>query len=54
LSKVGADGISIVAFIGKQSIRRALEQADQGVIGFAVCRLADRQVEGKWSSEGIS
>lgn len=49
-SEIVADRICIVALVGEQSVRCALWQADQGVIG----RLADRQMEGERSSEGIS
>ncbi len=37
-----------------QGIRRSLGQADQRVIRFAVRRLTDCQVEGKWPPKGVS
>lgn len=52
--EVGTDGVGIVALVGKQSIRRALGQDDQGVIRLAVCCLSAGQVEGERSSEGVS
>ena len=51
--KIGADRVGIEALVGEQGVRCALWQADQGFIGFAICRLADRQMEGERSSEGI-
>ena len=51
--KVGTDCVGIVTLIGEQSVWCSLGQVDQGVRGFAVSRLADRQMEGEWSSEGI-
>ena len=54
LRKVSADGAGIVAVVGKQGIRRALRQDDQGVTRFAICRLAAGQVQGERSPEGDS
>jgi hypothetical protein len=52
--KISADCIGIVALVGKQGLGSVFWQTDQRVIGLAVCCLADRQVEGERSPEGIS
>ena len=43
-----------LALVSEQGVRRALGQDDQGIIRLAVCRLAAGQVEGEWSSKGVS
>ena len=48
------DSVGVVALVGEQTVRCGLGQADQGVIGFAICGLADRQMESERPSEGIS
>jgi len=50
----GPDRVGVVTFVGKQGVRLAFGQPDQGIIRLAICRLTNRQVEGEWSSEGIS
>lgn len=52
-NKIPTDCIGIVALAGEQNVRCAFGQADQDVVGFAICCLADRSMEGKRSSEGI-
>lgn len=52
--KVGTDGVNILAFVGEQRERCPLWQVDEVIKRFAVCCLADSQVEGERSSEGIS
>lgn len=52
-SKVGTDGIGVVALVGQQGLGRAFGQIDQFGIGGAVCGLAMRQMESDWSSSGI-
>ena len=52
--KVGSDGIGIVPLVGQKRLWRLLWQGDQRIIGLAVRRFADRQVEGERSSSGIS
>ena len=49
LRKVSTDCIGV-----EKGVRYALGQADQGVIGLAICCLADRQMERERSSEGIT
>lgn len=51
--KVSTDCIGVVALVGEQGVRCALGQVDQGVIGLAICRLANCQMEGERSPEGI-
>ncbi|RKF23305.1 hypothetical protein D6851_02185 [Altericroceibacterium spongiae] len=47
--------ISASACIASQALRAAHEQyIHHGFIGFAICRLADRKMEGERSSESIS
>ena len=46
--------MGIIAFVGEQGVWRALWQPDQRIICLTVCRFAARQMEGDWSSEGIS
>ncbi len=46
--EVGSDGFGVVAFVGEQRVRRTLGKADQSVLCFAICRSANRQMEGKW------
>ena len=53
-SKVGTDGIGIVALVGQQGLGRPFGQVDQLGVGRAVCGLAMRQMEGDWSSSGVS
>lgn len=52
-SKVGPDGIGVVAFVGQQGLGRAFGQVDQFGVGRAIGSLAIRQMEGNWSSSGI-
>jgi len=52
--QIGADGIGIVGFIGKKRLGLPLRQIDQIVIGFAVRRLARREVECDRPSSGIT
>lgn len=51
-SKVGADGIGVVAFVCQQGLGRAFGQVDQLGVGRAVSGLAMGQMEGDGSSSG--
>lgn len=52
--KVGANGIGVVSLVGEECLGCLLRQGNQRVIGLAIGRFADRQVEGERSSSGIS
>jgi hypothetical protein len=52
--KVGANGISVIALVCQQGFRRAFGQVDQSGVGGAVSGLAMGQMEGDWSSLGVS
>jgi hypothetical protein len=52
--QVGTDGVRIITPVCQKRLRRLFGQGDQRVICLAVCRLTNRQVEGDWSSKGIS
>ena len=52
--KVRSDGGGVISLVGQKCFWRPLRQGDQRVIGLAIRRFADRQVEGDRSSFGIS
>jgi hypothetical protein len=54
VGKIGPDGIGIVSLVGQECLRRSIWQGDQRVIGLAIRRFADCQVEGEWPSPSIS
>jgi hypothetical protein len=48
------DGVGIITLVCQQGMGRAFGLVDQRIIGFTIRRFADGQMEGDWSSEGIS
>ena len=52
--KVGSDGVGVIGLVCQKRPWRLLRQGDQRVIGLAIRRFADGQVEGDGSSSGIS
>ena len=40
--KIGANGIDVIAFVGKEGVRGAFGQVNQGIIRPAICCLAAR------------
>ncbi len=51
--EVGSDGVGVVSLVRQKRLWRLLRQGDQRVIGLAIGRFADGQVEGERSSSGI-
>ncbi len=54
LVEIGANGVTVVSFVGKQSLRGGIGQINQRVVRFAVGRLAGGEVEGDGPAFGIS
>lgn len=54
LLQIGADGISIIGFIGQESPRLPLGQINQRFVGLAVRRFARCEVEGNGAASGIT
>ncbi len=52
-SKVGTDGIGVIALVCEQCLGRAFGQVDQCGVSRAIGSLAMRQMEGDGSSSGI-
>lgn len=54
LLQVFSDRVGVVSLVGKKSLGRLLRQIDQRVVGFAVCRLTGREMEGDGPASGIT
>jgi len=52
--QIGPDSVGVIGFIGEERLGLTFRQIDQFVIGFAVCRLARREVECDGPSPGIT
>ena len=54
VAQVLTDEVGIVSLVGQECLRCSIWQGDQRVIGLAIRRFADCQVEGEWPSPSIS